>query len=661
MSIPATTLQASSGEQLVLQGVHINGELTDMLSQVEVRQSYANHLAHNIEAVYTFPLPGDSVLTSLQVQIGERYLKGVVVEKQQAEQRYEDAMVDGDSAVMLQQTHNGLYTMHVGNLMPGEKIHIVFSYCQLHAWQDDSMRFHLPTVIAPRYGDSGLQPYLEPAVNSGVEHGFSLQLLIKGKLAHARMHSPSHTVRIAHEGEGTRVSLAEGAALDRDFVLNVVADQAQKNLAVWTTDGEEYVAMAAFHPRFPAIEESLPRCLKIVVDCSSSMAGDSIKQAKNALREIIQLLRPQDCFALLAFGSHTDVFDKNMLPAGERTKHAALRWIDSLEANLGGTEIGAALQQAYNQAVPKTLTSDWSADVLLITDGEVWQGDTIVDAACRSGHRIFSVGVGSAVSEGFVRDLALGSGGACELVAPNESMAEHIVRHAKRIYFPRAGNVHIHWPVPVLEQVRAHEVVYDGDTVVVFGRFAKPPQGQVSLELSLGGGQQWCRQVGLERHDLDVLPRYAAWQKMQNVACDSSLRLQLALRYQLICEQTHVLVIDQRQNKATDMPELVKVPQMLAAGWGGSGSVMADACESAMPSCVAASVPPPAQCSKRRLAKPTTLLRGKKFKKQSLEPLKDQAGDIAGMDLLANLVNAAKTGQQVSSLQVLQDLSVPPH
>ena len=51
------------------------------LPKVTVSQTYRNDERVNIEAVYTFPLPLDAVLLELEVEIGGRLLKGVVVEK----------------------------------------------------------------------------------------------------------------------------------------------------------------------------------------------------------------------------------------------------------------------------------------------------------------------------------------------------------------------------------------------------------------------------------------------------------------------------------------------------------------------------------------------------------------------------------------------------
>ena len=93
------------------------------------------------------------------------------------------------------------------------------------------------------------------------------------------------------------------------------------------------------------------------------------------------------------------------------------------------------------------------------------------------------------MSEAFVQTLADVTGGACELVSPNEDMAGKIVRHFKRIYFPKADNVKILWPGEpenaFPEQVNA---VYDGDTLHVFGRFKSSPEGVVELQAVLENG-----------------------------------------------------------------------------------------------------------------------------------------------------------------------------
>ena len=133
-----------------LQGMHVDAQVQDLLSEVVISQTYQNDEVQAIEAVYTFPLPLDAVLLEFSVKLGDRQLQGTVQERQQAEDQYEQAVTDGDAAIMLQQLEPGMFTVNVGNLLAGETAVIEFRYAQLHHWTGDILRWHLPTVVSPR-------------------------------------------------------------------------------------------------------------------------------------------------------------------------------------------------------------------------------------------------------------------------------------------------------------------------------------------------------------------------------------------------------------------------------------------------------------------------------------------------------------------------------
>ena len=217
------------------------------------------------------------------------------------------------------------------------------------------------------------------------------------------------------------------------------------------------------------------------------------------------------------------------------------------------------------------------------TDGEVWDWEKVTTKAARSGVRFFTVGVGSSVSEAFVQTLAEVTGGACELVSPNEDMAEKIVRHFKRIYFPRAVNVTIRWPVEPDSTFPEHiRTVYDGDTLHVFGRFRKNPEGEVELRADLENGEAFVQRLPIMSRVSARTPaglpgttaRMAAMSQIR-VMEDFKEAAALAVKYQLMSRFTNYLAIDEKADdeKAVDLPALRKTPQMLAAGWGGSGTV----------------------------------------------------------------------------------------
>jgi Ca-activated chloride channel family protein len=565
----------------VLQTIQVKGRLQGLLGEITIAQTYQNAESMNIEAVFTFPVPVEAVLLGVEIRINDRQLQGRVLPKRQAEETYEDAVSGGDSAVLVQEAGRGLYTVNIGNLLPGEIARLTYRYALLQVWNGDTLRFQLPTTIAPRYGNpivTGLQPHQIPPVTLDAQNRFSLELELGGPLRQAAVDSPSHRIRVAAGAEALRITLAgDQALMDRDFILNLRGSaEARAAFGLYAPDGEGWVALASFQPDLARQPDQGGRNCILIADGSGSMAGDSIAQTREALLAILDRLQPADRFNLIAFGSQPRAFFKQLRPADAQGLAQARAQAAELDANLGGTEIGAALQLAYHQR-----PQDQPLDILLITDGEVWNVEELVAEAQRSGCRIFTMGVGASVAEGLVRGLAEATGGAAELVHPNEDMAGRIVRHFERIHAPRA-EVAVRWPVePCHQWPKTIRQVFSGDTLHLLAWLPAPPMGPAMLELTMSDGQRLSQTVTLEPWPVvetaDTLPRLAAFRRLAGLPAEEATAL--AVEYQLVTPHTHFLMVDVRADdeKAQDLPELRAVPHLLAAGWGGIGSV-ADLC-----------------------------------------------------------------------------------
>ena len=136
----AAILKSSRGTPVPLQGVSARGRLNGLLFELSVEQTYRNTGGRNIEAVYTFPVPHHAVLLGLDLEIGERKLSGVAVRRQAASERYEEAMDQGNTAALLEQAGDGLYTLSLGNLLAGEQAVIRYRYAELLDRHEDHIR-----------------------------------------------------------------------------------------------------------------------------------------------------------------------------------------------------------------------------------------------------------------------------------------------------------------------------------------------------------------------------------------------------------------------------------------------------------------------------------------------------------------------------------------
>ncbi|NJM10877.1 MAG: hypothetical protein HC889_02235 [Synechococcaceae cyanobacterium SM1_2_3] len=189
-----------------------------------------------------------------------------------------------------------MYMINVGNLRAGEMAHLCYRYALLHVWNGDILRFHLPTTVAPRYGDptaAGLQHHQVPEISLDADHRFRLELTLRGSLRQAVVESPSHRIRVAVEKDAVRVSLAgELALMDRDFILNLrCSAEARAAFGLYAPDQDGWIALVSLQPEGTSCPATEGRQVVLVADCSDSMQGDSIAQTRQALLAILNRLR----------------------------------------------------------------------------------------------------------------------------------------------------------------------------------------------------------------------------------------------------------------------------------------------------------------------------------------------------------------------------------
>ncbi len=210
-------------------------------------------------------------------------------------------------------------------------------------------------------------------------------------------------------------------------------------------------------------------------------------------------------------------------------------------------------------------------DLLLITDGEVWAVEQVVDLAARSGHRLFVVAVGAAPAEGLARLLSEKTGGACEFVSPNEDIEGAIVRMFQRLRETPKRVTKVEWPVTPDWVAPVPAMVFSGDTLHLLAGFSTRPVGDLRVTISGAAcGEMQLPCAVSEPADLAILPRVAAARRLASLEDEEAGAL--AEQYQLVSRHTSFVVVQVRADgaKAETLPELKAVGQMLAAGWGAT-------------------------------------------------------------------------------------------
>ena len=490
------------------QVTRMHATVTGNLARVEVTQTFSNQSGDWVEGMYVFPLPTDSAVDALKMQVGERTIVGEIREREAAHAAYEAARAEGRQASLVDQERPNLFSTSIANIAPGGTITVTIAYLDSIAYRDGRYTLSLPLSITPRYTpgasaaseDGAPEPVAAgtPEKVSGATQSVAIQVDLDPGFALASVQSLYHAVTETPTASGRRISFnASEAPADRDFELTWKPQLAPDTQAVAFTErqGEDAFALLMLTPPQLTSRQLAPREVIFIIDTSGSMQGPSIEQARAALWLGVARLRPIDRFNVIRFSDDATRLFPSPQPATAANAAAAGRFIDALEAN-GGTEMRPALQLAFATAP----SAGALRQILFITDGSVGnEGELVKLIHERIGAgRLFTVGIGAAPNAYFMHAAAAAGRGSYTFIGNRAQVQERMTDLFLKLEQPALTELQVQWPAGATAELAAPlpADVYAGDPLVITARLSSLSQGLVTLS-GTSEGHPWVRQVPL--------------------------------------------------------------------------------------------------------------------------------------------------------------------
>lgn len=512
---------------LPLRSLSVNATVAGLVSRVVIKQVFCNPFSEPLEATYLFPLPERAAVMGFSMTVAGRRVEGKIKERGQARQEYEEALQEGKRAAITEEERPGLFTLRVGNLLPGEEATVEFCTAELLPCEHGEVTFRFPLVVAPRYipgnplpGESvgdGVSPDTDvvpdasritpPVLLEGFPNPVRLSLSVEvypAEMPLTLLRSSLHTVVTKTEGAALRIELSPGERLNRDFILRFsLADKELRSSLFFSPDpeGEEGTFFSLIVPPVTA-QSSPPLDIVFLLDRSGSMRGWKMSAARAALAEMVYAsLRTQDRFTIFAFDDQIETFSSEtgeLVYASYPNRRRAIRFLNKIEAR-GGTEMAAPLRIALD--VLHQDDKERLRVLVLITDGQVGNEDQLIQTVggrvYGTSTRIFTIGIDQAVNASFLERLATLGGGRCALVESEDRLLEAM------------GDLRTLFGPPVLEDVSLElegasliegsmvpEQIPDlfaGGALWVLGRYRGTPEGSAVLRGKYPDGAPWCQ------------------------------------------------------------------------------------------------------------------------------------------------------------------------
>ncbi len=604
--LPFIKLAASDdSERLPLEHTHVSATLHGLVAEVEVTQTYANPHHEPIEAIYVFPLPENSAVNHMEMQIGKRRIEAKIEERQRAQHIYDDAKRQGFTAALLEQERPNIFTQSVANIAPGEKIEVVVRYVQDLSYDQGEYEFVFPMVVGPRYmpgapartrsGD-GTEPdttrvpdasRISPAyVGKGQQsgHDVSLELQADAGFPIASYRAVTHHVVAHRPADGSlRLTLAEEESRpNRDFVLRyrTVADRPQAVLYTSPSgSGQGYFSLVIEPPALDVDSLVGRREVIFVVDVSGSMSGTPLAMCRNAMRTALEALRPLDTFNVITFAGHTTRAFPSPRPANRHNVSEALRVVSELRAG-GGTEMANAIDAALAPAV----AGGRNRYVFFMTDGYVGNEAEIIEKSRsfvksyqRHGvrARVFGFGVGSSPNRYLLGGLSQAGQGIALYASNREDPNRAVNQFYHYIDSAVLSDVRIDWGSLEATQVYPNELpdLFASHPIVLHGRYRGAVGGGVRVlgkardrDLTLNARVEPARTAGKPSEALGALWARARVDRLEEALLDGSIPdaqariTQLGLDHHLVTRFTSFVAVDASRRVSSGDPRQVLQP-----------------------------------------------------------------------------------------------------
>lgn len=487
-------------------------DVRGLAAAATVTQHYVNSSAEPIEAVYVFPLPHDAAVYDMEIRIGDRLIKSVVREREEAKRTYEAAKSEGKRAALVEQERPNIFTASVANLMPGDHIDVRLLYVEPLRWEDGRVRLVFPMVVGPRYipGTQAVShtgtgwafdtdavadaSRITPTVRnpeSRPGHDISLSVDLDAGFEFGSINSISHAITVRNLPDGRRhVELASGTSIpNKDFVLEIQqAESIQPKTALFLSpdpvSGETHFLLSAFPPTVQPTKRE-PVEMLYLIDVSGSMAGTSITQARAALLQALDRLGTSDRFGILAFNHQYHEFAAEPLTATSENIAAARRFVERLEAG-GGTEMLPALLHVMKKPEP----SGYLRNIVLLTDGDLGNEDQIF-AAMRANlgdARLYTVAIGSAPNFFLATKMAQFGRGSFTHIADIGEVGQQMGHLLETIESPVLTDVKLSFDRVEVDEVYPQRPpdLFLRQPLLVYGRISKGRAGRVHLTARAG-------------------------------------------------------------------------------------------------------------------------------------------------------------------------------
>ena len=543
-------------KELALKKVRIEGNVLGKFGMFEINQTFKNNTNQTLEVEYTFPIIETAAIVDFEAQINDKVLKGVCKEKEEAQKEYQENIVKGNSAYLMQEETPNVFKISLGKIASGEEIKIKIKCIDTFEMVDNKIKVIIPTLVTPRYASNVTDKLTYGKVDYTVDFYINIDKSINKK----SVYSPSHNIKVIDD---EKIEVLD-YDMSKDFKLEIeLKNELTSNGTYSTTRDNKKVVCLSYMPEILDKYADEEKEYLFIVDISGSMYGSKLDQTKNAVIQCLHQLDEGDKFNIIPFDHRFSAMSVNSLEYNGTNLEKATEYVNSLEAR-GGTEILRPIMfSLYGNGSNKT--------ILLFTDGQVGNEEEITQYVKENigKNRLFAFGIDSNVNSYFIKEISNVGNGKAELIGPGERIDDAIIRTFARIQTPMLENLKIDYGRnKVLDEIKENENLFNYE---FYNVFAKLEELEDDIKLKgniLDKEYEWTikkedlaeSKIDLElvfaKLEIDRLEKYIRNSRyLEKTNNYKKIIINISTKYNINSKYTSYIIVHAREDKIFDVPQ----------------------------------------------------------------------------------------------------------
>ncbi|XP_010210227.1 PREDICTED: inter-alpha-trypsin inhibitor heavy chain H4 [Tinamus guttatus] len=457
--------------------LHVDCRVTSRFAHTVITSKIVNRANESREATFEVELPKTAFISNFSMSIDGKVYPGIITEKASAQQQYDAAVSQGQSAGLVKIVGRKLEQFQVSvGVAAGSKVTFELTYEELLKRQLG--KYELLLKVRPKQLVQHFQMDVHIFEPQGIRFLETDSTFLTNELTEAltkvQNETKAHIVFKPTVDQQKNPDAGE-TLLNGDFIVRYDVERG-------ATAGDIQIVNGYFvHYFAPHEMPALPKNVIFVIDRSGSMAGRKIEQTRDALLKILQDLRAEDRFSFITFNSKVSEWRSSLLEATAENVASAVAFVQTLSAS-GGTDIHQALLRAVvtlHQA--KALPERSVSMIILLTDGQPTSGETKVEViqeniqkAIGGKFALFCLGFGFDVSYKFLEKMALSNGGLARRIYENADAALQLQGFYQEVATPILMQIEMQYPENAIEGLTKNnfKLFFEGSEIVVSGKIS---------------------------------------------------------------------------------------------------------------------------------------------------------------------------------------------